>query len=156
MTRGVFSDILVTDFLDRRFQNAFKSYFAELGIEVRDWDGLFQEMSQGKRTAAIVRGDPNGAVIGFIIYEPIEFKSWFFEKTAGFIREFWVAKDFRGLGHGSDLLRLAEENFGKQGIRLAILTTDTAEGFYEARGFRLDPTIKAKNGDAVYVKKLPD
>ena len=155
MTRGDFNDIRITDFFDPRFQHAFKSYFSELGIEVRDWDGLFQEMSQGKGTVAIVRSDLNGAVIGFIIYEPIEFKSWFFEKAAGFIREFWVAKDFRGLGHGSDLLRLAEEDFGRQGICLAILTTDTAEGFYKARGFRPDPAMKAKNGDAVYVKELP-
>ena len=154
MKQSVFSDVKITDFLDPRFQNAFKSYFAELGIVVRDWDGLFREMSQGEGTTAIVRSDPTGAVIGFIIYETIELKSWFFEKTAGFIREFWVANGFRGLGHGSDLLRLVEEDFGGQGIRSIMLTTDTAEGFYQTRGFRLDPSMKAKNGDPVYVKEL--
>ena len=41
------TDTLISDFFDSGFQKAFRQYFAELGIHVRDWDGLFQEMNRG-------------------------------------------------------------------------------------------------------------
>ena len=49
--------------------------------------------------------------------------------TCGFIREFWVADEYRNQAHGSALLALAEEHFLKNGIYTSILTTDTISGF---------------------------
>ena len=108
--------ILLSDFTDPRFRAVFQAYFTELGISVRDWDGLFREMDRGdagEKNAAYVRQGPEGGVIGFILFIPIRFTSWFFEGTCGFIREFWVAEEYRGRGHGSALLDLAETSAGK-------------------------------------------
>ena len=64
-----FTDTLITDFTAPAFQTAFRQYFAEIGIEVKDWDGLFREMNQGdegQKNAAYVRMTEDGGVIGFI------------------------------------------------------------------------------------------
>ena len=151
------SDALITDFTNPVFQAAFKQYFAELGINVKDWDGLFQEMNAeagGERNAAYVRRLADGGVIGFIQFVPIRFTSWFFEETLGFIREFWVAEAFRGRGHGAELLALAERYFLEHGICTAILTTDTARRFYERHGYARAHGCRAKNEDEVFVKRL--
>lgn len=146
------TDILISDFSDPKFKNAFQIYFAELGIQVKDWDGLFREMNEGGENRAWLRLRENGDVVGFIQFIPIAFSSWFFEETRGFIREFWIRKEFRGQGHGSALLDLAESYFIEQGIKTLILTTDTAPDFYRSRGYEKDETIVAKNKDDVFVK----
>lgn len=151
------TDTLISDFSDPLFQTAFQRYFAEMGIHVKDWDGLFREMdggNEGEKNAAYVRMAADGSVIGFIQFIPIRFTSWFFEETCGFIREFWVAEEFRGKGHGSALLALAERYFLEQGIRTGILTTDTAEPFYERHGYVKECGCRAKNTDGVLVKRL--
>ena len=151
------SDKLITDFTDPVFQAAFKQYFAELGINVKDWDGLFHEMNAGdgdEKNAAYVRTGLDGGVTGFIQFVPMQFTSWFFEETLGFIREFWVAEPFRDRGHGTGLLTLAENHLLEHGICTAILTTDTAQRFYERRGYSRAHGCRAKNKDEVFVKRL--
>ena len=151
------SDKLITDFTDPVFRAAFKQYFTELGISVKDWDGLFQEMNGengGEKNAAYVRRLADGSAIGFIQFVPIRFTSWFFEETLGFIREFWVAEPFRSRGHGAELLALAENYFLEYGICTAILTTDTARRFYERHGYVRAHGCSAKNKDEVFVKRL--
>ena len=150
------SDILISDFTDLVFQEAFQRYFAELGIHVRDWDGLFREMNEGnegEKNAAYVRTAEGGA-IGFIQFVPIRFTSWFFEETCGFIREFWVADECRNNGHGSELIALAERHFLEHGIHAALLTTNTAKRFYERHGYVKAPGCRAKNQDEVFMKRL--
>lgn len=151
------SDILISDFTDPVFQGAFQQYFAEMGINVKDWDGLFREMNEGnegEKNAACVRMAADGGVIGFILFIPIRFTSWFFEETCGFIREFWVAEEFRSRGHGSELIALAERHFLEHGICTSILTTNTAERFYERHGYVKAPGCRAKNKDDVFAKRL--
>ena len=148
------ADLLISDFSDARFQEAFQAYFKELGINVKNWDGLFQEMTEDGNTACL-RLAEDGGTIGFIQFKPISLTNWFFEEKAGFIREFWVAEAHRGQGHGSALLGLAEACFMEQGIRRILLTTDSAPAFYEKHGYRKTPGIQAKNHDDVYVKELP-
>ena len=148
------TDTRLSDFTDPLFRSAFRTYFSELGIAVRDWDGLFREMNEEGGNEAVIRTDGAGKALGFIQYKPIPFTSWFFEETCGFIREFWVAADCRGRGHGAALLRLAEERFREQGLAAAVLTTDTAESFYLRHGYEKAPSCKAKNGDPVFVKRL--
>lgn len=149
-----YTDVLISDFMDPVFQNAFKQYFYELNINVDDWNGLFREMNEENGNLAYVRLDENKEVIGFIQFKPIVFSSDFFEETYGFIREFWVSKKYRNKGHGSALLELAEHYFCEQRIFSSILTTDTAENFYLKHGYVKLPGCKAKNDDDVYVKRL--
>ena len=148
------TDLLISDFTDARFQKAFQLYFEELGIHVKDWDGLFREMNEDGNWAYL-RMTEDGSVVGFIQFKPIALTNWFFEEKAGFIREFWIAEAHRGQGHGSALLGLAEAYFVSQGIHQTILTTDTAPEFSEKHGYRKNPCIQAKNNDDVYIKKLP-
>lgn len=147
------TDRFITDFSEPLFRKAFQAYFDELGITVRDWDGLFREMTEDGNEAWL-RLAEDGGVIGFIQFKPIVLSNWFFEEKAGFIREFWVAEAHRKQGHGSALLEMAEKRFLEQGIRQTILTTDTAPVFYEKRGYRENLCISAKNQDTVYVKTL--
>ena len=151
------SDVLISDFSDPVFQTAFKQYFADIEVNVKDWDGLFREMNEeteGKKNAAYVRRLADGGVVGFILFIPIWFTSWFFEETCGFIREFWVAEEFRNQGHGSELIALAEQHFLENSICTSILTTDTAERFYERHGYVKAPGCRAKNQDEVFAKRL--
>lgn len=145
---------LLTDFSRPAFQTAFRRYFAEMGVTVRDWEELFREMNGEGDNAAFVRTGDDGAVVGFIMFKPIAFTSWFFEETCGFIREFWVSPEARGRGVGSELLAQAEDYFRGKGMYTSILTTDTAAAFYERRGYEKAPGCRAKNKDDVYVKRL--
>ena len=148
------NDIFLTDFTDLRFQKAFQTYFQELGIQVRDWEGLFTEMNGDSHgNAAYVRLDGERAA-GFIQFCPMELSGWFFSKKLGFIREFWIAPEYRGQGHGRALLGLAESWFQNQGFAGAILTTDTAPAFYTRRGYQPDPGFQAKNSDPVFIKRF--
>lgn len=142
----------ITDFHRRDFCEMFKEYFTELGINVTDWEKLWDEMSDGKNKAYLCFVD--GEAAGFLMFTEIDFESWFFKTKYGFIREFWVAKSYRGRGMGTELLRRAEDYFKGEGLSAAILTTETAEGFYLKNGYRQRGDIIAKNGDRVFVKEL--
>lgn len=146
------TDRLISDFGDAAFQTAFQAYFAELGVRVKDWDGLFREMTEDGNFAYVrMEGD---AAVGFIQFKPIALSNWFFEEQAGFIREFWVDPACRGQGHGGALLQKAEAFFRERGIRRVLLTTDSAAAFYETRGYRKKPCCRAKNNDPVYEKDI--
>ena len=149
-----YTDTLIRDFSDLRFQAAFQRYFAELGLAVRDWDGLWREMDAEGDNAAFLRTRPDGAAVGFIQFRPTLFTSWFFEETYGFIREFWIDPALRGQGHGTALLAMAEAYFLDHRMYTAILTTDTAPEFYARHGYMRAIGCRAKNGDNVYVKRL--
>lgn len=149
-----YTDALLREFSAPAFRTAFMRYFRELGMELRDWDGLFAEMDAEGGNAAFLRIAPDGAAVGFLQFKPITFTSWFFEETCGFIREFWVAPEARGAGHGSALLARAEGWFLENGIHTAILTTDTAAEFYGRHGYVRAPGCRAKNRDDVFVKRL--
>ena len=146
-------DILIVDFTQEIFQNAFKLYFKELGIDVKNWDALFQEMSEERDNKVYIRMD-NDEIVGFIMFKSEQLSNWFFEENFGFIREFWVAEKYRKNGHGSHLLKLAEDYFRENKIFKIILTTDTAKQFYETQGYHLDKAYIAKNEDEVFVKNL--
>ena len=149
-----YSDVKISDFVNLSFQNAFKQYFAELDVNVRDWDGLFKEMNDEGGNVAFVRIDESGEIVGFILLKPIKFTSWFFEENCGFIREFWVAEKCRNNGHGTALISLAEKHLIENDIYTSILTTDTAERFYDKHGYIKALGCKAKNKAPVFVKHL--
>ena len=150
---GNFNVLLQTS-RDPRFIEAFQRYFAELGITVRDWDGLFAEMDRDAENRTFLRLAPSGAVLGFLQCQAIPFTSWFFTQTCGFIREFWVAEAHRRGGHGAALLALAEDYFRSHGMYTSILTTDTAADFYRKHGYEQASACRARNEDPVFVKRL--
>ncbi len=152
----MYQDLFITDFKKAEFQQAFKTYFDELNIQVKKWDKLFASMNTDKhgRNFAYVRITDNGETIGFIQFAAITMSSWFFSTDTGFIREFWVNEKYRKQGHGKELLTLAESYFKEKGIGHTILTTDTAELFYLKNGYEKCPHIKAVNKMDVYVKRL--
>ncbi len=150
----LYTDKLITDFSNPLFQDAFRTYFAKLGISVKDWAGLFQEMNDEDGNAAFLRIAKDGSLIGFIQFQPVVFTSSFFEETCGFIREFYVAQNFQKQGHGMALLYLAENYFKKKGICTSILTTDTAKEFYRRNGYQELRGCRAKNQDEVFAKRI--
>ena len=146
--------ILLSDFTDPRFRCAFQSYFAELSISVRDWDGLFREMNEEGSNLAYLLLDESGETLGFIQFQTTGFSNWFFEEPFGFIREFWIAPAYRRRGYGKMLLHLAEAYIMEHGAHRAILTADDAVSFYLANGYEKAPGIRAKNKMEVFVKTL--
>lgn len=95
------NDLIIYDFSNTTFQPAFKKYFAELRIEVKDWDGLFQGMNKEQDNVAIVRTPPRKTKpLGFIQFRIDLLKNWFFEEKIGFIREFWVSDPWRHAAMG--------------------------------------------------------
>ncbi len=54
--------VMISDFTSPLFQSAFKTYFAELGISVKDWDGLFREMNDEGGNMAFVRTAGDGEI----------------------------------------------------------------------------------------------
>ena len=150
----VIKDILITDFTDRRFQEPFKFYFRELGCTVWDWPALFKEMNREKNCTAILRMTEEGYTVGFIQFQPTPVSAGFFKTKWGFVREFWVAPEYRKGGHGSQLLEIAEERLRQRGCSAAVLTTRTATAFYEKRGYRVEKDITAQNKMTVLLKQL--
>lgn len=148
-------DLFITDFSNPIFQNIFKEYFAELGIEVKDWEGLFSEMNtQNGGNCAYIRTCDNEP-IGFIQFTAVTLENWFLKERLGFIREFWVAEKFRKQGHGDEMLSLAEKYFKDNNICRTVLTAEEKERqFYLNRGYGTDPNIEVKNQIEVFAKSL--
>lgn len=67
-------DILISDFTDPCFMNAFKLYFKEWDMQIKDWDGLFREMNESGENRAWLRMDADGQVIGFIQFTPPDYE----------------------------------------------------------------------------------
>lgn len=146
--------ILLSDFTDSRFRTAFQTYFHELDISVKDWDGLFREMDGENTNRAYLMLDGSGGTVGFLQFQLTAFSNWFFKEPFGFVREFWVAPGYRRQGHGGALLRMAEDYFKAHGADRSVLTADDAVGFYLANGYERSPSIHAKNKMEVFVKTL--
>ena len=149
-----YTDTLINQYSDPAVQTAMKAYFCELGLNITNWDGLFQEMEQDGANFTFIHKDETGDVTGFIQFTTMDMSCWFFSAKCGFIREFWVQEDLRRRGHGTALLHQAEEWLRQQGCLCILLTTDTAPGFYEKHGYCHEPGIQARNKDKVYVKRL--
>ena len=147
-------DVLISNFCNRYFILGFKTYFNELNISVKEWDELFESMNNDGDNYAYIRLTDDNDIIGFIQFKIIELSNWFFSLKTGFIREFWVDKEYRCMKHGSALLQLAEDYFIESRLHKSILTTDTANIFYESRGYKKHVDIISQNGDDVYVKDL--
>lgn len=149
------TEMPLSDFSHLGFRRAFERYFAELEVAVDDWEAVYREMAASGAQALLLRS-PDTDVAAFLLYAPLPFSSSFFEGSAAFIQEFWVAPSLRGQGLGRRLLRSAEKQFAAQGLDLVLLTSDTAETFYLHCGYRLAAGIRAKNDCPVFLRCLPE
>lgn len=168
-----------TDFTDAAFQQAFRTYFGEVGCRITNWEGLFAAMgetgreytwthrgdagrvtrfvsgiSAEERDHALTLRDETGEVVGFIQFTTIHLDSWFFTVKCGFIREFWLRSDLRDQGNGTKLLRQAENWLQEQGCLCVLLTTVTAPDFYRKNGYTQQNGIEARNTEPVFTKML--
>jgi ribosomal protein S18 acetylase RimI-like enzyme len=147
-------DIFVEDFQSELFTGAFRKYFTEISTSSRNWEMLFRQMNAERETTkAIMRLDGND-VVGFVMFCTIELSCVFFSESFGYIRELWVDVPYRRLGHGGQLLGLAERYFADRGIsQMALNATSAAEAFYLGTGYRESDAIFSQ-GKALLTKKI--
>ena len=147
----------LSDFYDPRFQQAFRAYFLEIGVNLREDTDVFDHIAESfekENMHTFVLGDEN-SLAGFIMVQPECLKGSFFEERTGFIRELWVAPSGRHLGYGSQLLEKAENFFRVKRISKLILTyEEDALPFYLKKGFMPDGSYEAKNNGKILIKLL--
>ena len=147
----------LNDFYDARFQQAFRAYFQEIGVNLKEDTDVFDEISEScekENMRTFAMGDETG-IAGFIMVQPEYLKGSFFVEQAGFIRELWVAPLFLRCGYGKQLLEAAEDHFRALGISKLILTyEEEALPFYQKMGFIPDCSYKAKNEGNIVVKLI--
>lgn len=145
--------ITQTTFASPTLRRAFMDYFAELGVTVRDWEGLFQELDK-RAGFTLALQDEAGCIVSFLLGSMQDMGSDFFTVPIGFVEEMYVAPAFRQQGLGAVLLQAAEARFRDVGCGYTFLTTDSAPDFFVRQGYLFQPRMAAKNGDPVYVKPL--
>ena len=147
----------LNDFYDVRFWNAFRSYFQEIGVNLREDTDVFDDITESHerenmRTFAV--GGETG-LAGFIMVQPECLKGSFFEERVGFIRELWVSPAYRNRGYGRDLMNRVEAHFREMGISKLILTyEEEALPFYRKLGFVPDGSYQAKNEGNILIKPM--
>ena len=147
-------DIYVEDFESELFTEAFKKYHGEVSTSPWNWELLFQQMNSEKDiTKAIMRLDGN-TVVGFIMFCEVELKCIFFSEKFGYIRELWVDAAYRNTGHGSQLMRLAENYFSDRMVsQTALMTSPKVKGFYQKLGYSASEAIFSEDGE-ILIKKI--
>ena len=147
----------LNNFYDARFQQAFRAYFQEIGVNLKEDTDVFDNIAEAfekENMRTFVMRDKT-SLAGFIMVQPEYLKGSFFEERTGFVRELWVAPPFRRLGCGKELLEKAEDHFRKKGISKLILTyEEDALPFYLKMGFMPDGSYKAKNNGKILIKLL--
>lgn len=146
------------------FRNMFLDYFIiDYGVKY-DSDKLRESLVNKtiikQFEAGIILIDiikENNNTLGFIIYQiDKENSDWKERLGSGFIREFYIKKEFRQKGLGSMLLNNAELNLKKLGAKEVYLTSSEkvyVKKFYESNGYK--PCQKrAKNGEEYFEKNL--
>jgi ribosomal protein S18 acetylase RimI-like enzyme len=147
-------DVFVEDFESEPFMTAFKTYFGEISGRERNWSMLFRQMNAEKDvTKAIMRLDGD-TVVGFILFCPLQLSCPFFTESYGYIRELWVAPEYRRTGSGGQLLTLAEQYFFDQKLACVMLKAEPqAEGFYRKLGYAEKNTAISEDG-VMYAKTI--
>lgn len=102
---------------------------------LREYNLLYAE-DDGHRPLAVFLRDEDGAIAGGLVGGT--YWGWLH------IEALWIREDARGAGHGSALLRLAEEQALRRGCQHAHLTTHDfqARPFYEKHGYTVFGQLK--------------
>lgn len=149
-------DYLLEDFSNPIFQEGFKKYFREMGYDagIYEWDKVFDFINSECDNFSFMRLTDDDNIIGFIEFKIEIIKSDFFEEKCGFLREFWVAKEYRNQGNGAELLKKMENFLLEMRVYKTILTTNTAKDFYLKNGYIQDKSYRAVNNIDVFIKML--
>ncbi len=147
-------EVYVEDFESEPFMTAFRTYFCEISSSTRNWPMLFRQMNAEKDvTKAIMRLDGD-TVVGFILFCPLQLTCPFFTESYGYIRELWVAPEYRRTGSGGRLMALAEQYFSDRKITCVMLKAEPrAEGFYRKLGY-VESDTASSEGEVIYSKKI--
>lgn len=145
--------------MNKEFQRAFREYFAEFGIPLKENTEVFNELmkaqdNEGMESVSLKNGNK---LLGFILYQIEIFKSsnGFFEQKVGYIRELWIDKNYRKQNLGTKLMEEIYNRLRKAGVYKILLTYDEdAIGFYEKLGYMYDNSYSAKNKERCMVKFL--
>ena len=92
---------------------------------------------------------------GFILYQIDSPESdWCVKEGYGFIRELYVAKDFRNAGYGKVLVSHAENKLRQRCVPGLYLTTDMDEAaiFWTKMGYQDSGEICPENNAAIFLK----
>lgn len=146
----------ITDYRNLEFQSIFTSYFNEIGIMIKANTDLWTIMSDTKDLYCYSI-ESKGRIIGFIMFqeECLESGTGFFIERTGYVRELYVLKNFRKLGFGTLLIKIAEEYFKQNAVFKLILTYENnAIDFYKKLGFIEDKSFIAKNNQGIMTKML--
>jgi len=136
---------------DENFINAYKRYYNDLNIlDFNHWDRLFEDMEKESNLATLLLMEEE-SIIGFIQFQSITLKHWFFKEQAGFIRELWVDKAFRNNHYGVLMLNHALNVFKENNLHKVLLTTENTHDFFIKQGFKKANTYEALNKDDVLV-----
>ncbi len=141
------------------FQRAFREYFEEFGVILKENTDVFDELikaqrNEGMEDVSIKKGEQ---YLGFILYQIETFRSssGFFEQKVGYIRELWVDKQYRNQKLGTKLVEEIYNHLKKEGVSKILLTYDEdAKGFYEKLGYEYDASYSTKNGERCVVKNI--
>lgn len=145
------------NFHDSYFKKAFREYFKEIGISLNDDTDVFDLItkSQEEEGMRCLGMCANEDVVGFIMFQVEHMKSNFFKEDLGFIREFWVKKEYRLKGIGTKLFQEVVKEFESLEVKKLILTYEkSALGFYNKLGFKLDLSYTALNEENCIIKKI--
>ncbi len=107
-----------------------KTFWGTVGQGLRDFN-TEQAGDDNIKDLSVALYSPLGDLVGGVIAET--YWGWLF------INVMWVQKDLRGKGYGEKLLKKAEEEALKRGVKHAYLDTFSfqAPGFYEKNGYSI-------------------
>lgn len=147
--------IFISNFKNEKFISAFKTALQEFSVDSSKLESYIEEFNAAGNIFAYVLVNEKGESIGMIQFQKTELSNDYIKEEYGFIREFWIAPDYRKQGYGTMLLKEAENYFSKSGIDCAILfSRPEAEVFYQKQGYSKKTNTIAFNGMAVYEKTL--
>ncbi len=141
------------------FQQAFREYFAEYGVVLKEHTDVFDELQKACDTEGMTSFLlwENEKIIAFVLYQVEQFasSSGFFSEKVGYIRELWVQKEHRRQGLATRLMEECFGDFRTEEVKKVLLTYDEdAEKFYLKLGFVYDDSYIAKNGLNCFVKTI--
>ena len=140
------------------FKEMFGEYFLnDFNIELteKELENICREITQ-KVKENILFLDLlmlNNSAKGFIIYQIDSPSSDWCEKEGyGFIRELFIAADFRKKGYGKDLAVYAENKLWDLSVPYIYLTAYESKNFWIKTGYQDSGEVSAKNDDRIYIK----